>query len=127
MSMPHSSGSFSSIRPERRLTAAEKLGEHLLEIDLHLLEGLGEELLRGPVDLLDRLEDLVLGGEKVGLLAGEELVALLQLVVFGDGLQVDRPDRLERGPLDAASISSAAQSVAASASSRTGRSSSSFW
>ena len=84
---------------ERRLAAAEKLGEHLLEVDLDLLEGLREELARGAVDFLDRLQDLILGREQVGLLAGEELVALLQLVVLGDGLEIDRPERVERGPL----------------------------
>ncbi len=84
---------------ERGFATAEEFREHLLEIDLHLLEGVREELLRGAVDFLDRLENLVLGREQISLLAGEEFVAFFQFVVLGDRLHVDRTDGIERAPL----------------------------
>jgi hypothetical protein len=75
------------------------LGEHLLKVHLDLLERLREERACGAVDFGDRLQDLVLGREHVGLLAGEERVTLLQLVVLGNRLEIHRSERFQRRPL----------------------------
>ena len=77
------------------LTTAEELGEHLLEVQTDLLEGLGEELPGGLVDARNRLQKFLLGVHQVGVLLFEESVALLEFVVFLDGVEVHRAHRVD--------------------------------
>ena len=74
---------------EIRLTSAEELGEHDLEVIPDLVEGIGKEFLRGAIDLADHLQQLGLRVDEVGILLLEEDLALFEFLVFLNGLDID--------------------------------------
>ena len=76
-------------------TAAEEFGEHLAEVDSHLREGFREKLLRRLVDPRDHVEQFAARVGQVGVLRFEESVALLEFVVFVDGVEIHRAHRVE--------------------------------
>ena len=82
-----------------RLAAAEDLDEHRAEIVADFLERLHEHLPRLHVDAVDDFEQLRLGRDQIVVLLGQELIALLGLLVFLDGHQIHRADFVE--PLSA--------------------------
>ena len=75
--------------------AAEKLGKHHLKIFANLGEGVGEKLLRGPIDFQDYGMELGLGIDQIGVLLLEENLTLFELVVFLNGVEIDRTHRLD--------------------------------
>ena len=95
MSMPQLSGSLSSRSDKIRAAAAEELREHLAEVDPHLRERVREELLRRAVDLRDDVQQLFARGGEIVVLRFEKTVALLEFVVFVDGVEIDRAHVVE--------------------------------
>ena len=95
MSMPQLSGSFSSSKREIGAPAAEKFGEHFAEVDPHLRERFGKKFLGRLVDPRDHVEQFPARVCQVGVLRFEESVALLEFVVFVDGVEVHRAHRVE--------------------------------
>jgi len=78
-----------------RLAAAEDLQKHRLEIRADFLKGLQEHLAGLRVDPVDDLQQLHPGLGQVVVLFCQELMALLGLLVFLNGHQVDRADLVQ--------------------------------
>jgi hypothetical protein len=68
---------------------AEEFLEHVAEVEAHLGEGFGKAALGFLVDALDHGEQLGLGVDEIIVLVAEEIVALLEFIVFLDGIDVD--------------------------------------
>ena len=79
--------------------AGEEAGEDLLEALVDPREGLGEPLPGDGVDPGDRLLERLQGGVQVGDLAGKELVAGLELLVLGEGEEIDLAEILDGLPV----------------------------
>jgi len=71
------------------LAAFEEEGEHFLEFFLDGVEGLGEQLLGLSVEFCDGGLEVADGLVDVVLLNGEEIVTLLEFVVFLERVHVD--------------------------------------
>ena len=70
---------------------SKRSAEDLLELLLDGVEGLAEELLGLAVELGDGRLEVVDGLVDVVLLGGQQVVALLELVVFLQRIHIDRP------------------------------------
>ena len=77
-------------QPQLGLAAAEQLGEELLEVDAHLLEGDDEALAAFAVQALDALAQAGDGGDQVVALGRHAGDLLLELVGLLLGAQVHR-------------------------------------
>ena len=80
--------------PQLGLAAAEQLGEELLEVAAHLLEGGEETLAALAVQALDALAQAADGGNEVVALGRHTGDLLLEFVGLFLGAQVDRTHRL---------------------------------
>ena len=74
---------------EVRLATSRDLTISESKVFLHLFKGILEEGLRGFVDLVDRLDQFVLRVPEVFALAFKEVVALFQVRVFTDRVEID--------------------------------------
>src|SRR5262249_10609021 len=83
------------VQDDVRLPTAEQLAKQRLKVTADHLQRVGEQPAAVGVDLADNLLKRSLGARQVLVLAGEVVVARLELVQLGQGVKVDAADAVE--------------------------------